>query len=165
MDAERLLAHLEAALGPFDEKRSVSETALREREGVAFGIVALGDACLATFGISRHAPIAQELVVDSSDEVFSVTVLIMMGRHVLEQHRALAAGERHRLPGYGDGSLVEGVLAVPDPDVDSLDELGFVRLVPITAAEAAYAGEHGWEALLERLEGRNVADLCRESAV
>jgi hypothetical protein len=176
-NAEELLRHLEAALGALDLSRTVGEELLREEDAAEFGVVALGDAYFATFGISRHRlddegePVAQELTVNVSDSDFAVNLLSTLGRHVLGHHRALAAGERHRTPGWNEASSIQGVMAVPDPLVapfeHAMPPVRFMRLVPITDSEAAYAGEHGWEALAEEfaLHAADIADLFRKRIV
>jgi hypothetical protein len=177
-DADRLLQHVEACLGPLDESRCVSEPALREA-GAAFAVLAFASDAgptYTTFGLSRHllrgsggGPVSQELVLGVDDDRFAVDVLRVVGSHVLARHRAVAAGERHELPGWNSQSEIEGVMAVPEttvgPCADATARVEFVRLLPITATEAARAGERGWEDLAEHL-GRPDAtarDLFRRS--
>jgi hypothetical protein len=155
-EGESLLRHLEAALGPFDGSRSGSEP--------GFSVVALGaPPTFATFGLSHHAIIAQELLLVAEDLNFAMTVLGTLGLHVLDHHRPLAAGETHRLAGWDEASAIGGVLAVPDPVVARYDVVEFVRLIPITDAEASYAREHGWHALVEKLDAVDTANLFRDS--
>jgi hypothetical protein len=179
--AEQLLLHLERHLGPLDEPRSVSEDALREAGG-AFAILCFESAKItsyATFGLSRHllAPgrdarsVAQEFVVSVDDRGYAIDVLRTLGPHVLEEHQAFSPGERHELPGWRSDSQIQGVLAVPDetlPPFQKADvSVEFVRLLSITAAEAAHARRNGWEELTARISDPDVDvnDLFRTSVV
>src|SRR6266550_8271993 len=163
-NADALLKHLEAALGSLDESRSVSESFLMAEDGAEFGVVAFGSrrpTTFATFGISRHLlskasdAVSQELLVVVEDREFAVNLLSTVGRHVLDNHHALDAGERHRLPGWNEASAIAGVIAVPDPVVAHFGagppKIDFLRLLPITDAEAAYANERGWHELADKL--------------
>ena len=179
--AEQLLLHLERHLGQLDEPRSVSEDALREADG-AFAVLCFESATgtsYATFGLSRHllAPghdersVAQEFVVSVDDRGYAIDVLRTLGAHVLEDHQAFSPGERHELPGWRSDSQIQGVMAVPDETLSPFQKadvsVEFVRLLPITAAEAAYARRNGWEELTARLTAPNVdmSDLFRASVV
>lgn len=178
--ADALLKHLEAALGPLDESRSVTESFLMAEDGAEFGVVAFGSrqpTTFATFGISRHLlseasdAFSQELLVVVEDREFAVNLLSTVGRHVLHNHHALGAGERHRLPGWNEASAIAGVIAVPDPVVAHFDawppKIDFLRLLPITDAEAAYANKRGWQELADKLAepGVDLSDLFRGSVV
>jgi hypothetical protein len=101
-NADALLKHLEAVLGPLDESRSVSESLLMAEDGAEFGVVAFGSrraTTFATFGISRHLlskgsdDVSQELLVAVEDREFAVNLLSTVGRHVLDNHHALDTGE------------------------------------------------------------------------
>jgi hypothetical protein len=175
-NADALLEHLEAALGPLDESRSVSESFLVAEDGAEFGVVAFGSrrpTIFASFGISRHLLgdtsdfVSQELLVAVEDRDFAVNLLSTVGRHVLDNHHALRVGERHRLAGWNEASAIAGVMAVPDPVVAHFDavhaQIHFLRLLPITDAEAAYANERGWHELAGTLaeSGVDLSDLFR----
>jgi hypothetical protein len=179
-NADALLGHFEAALGPLDESRSVSESFLVAEDGARFGVVAFGSrrrTTFASFGISRHLlgdtseAVSQELFVAVEDRDFAVNLLSTVGRHVLDNHHALHPGERHRLPGWNEASAIAGVMAVPDPVVARFDAvptgIDFLRLLPITETEAAYAKERGWQELADKLTqaGVDLSDLFRTPVV
>jgi Suppressor of fused protein (SUFU) len=176
-DAEALLRHLGRYLGPLDESRSVSERFLRN-EGAELSVLCFQadtGTAYTTFGLSRHllgdVGATTELILAVDDQQYAVEVLRTLGGHLLEQHSTLRPGERHRLPGWSSDSEIEGVMAVEDEGVppfrNAMPPVGFIRLFPITAAEAAYARENSWEELAVRLLRPDVdlRDLFRPSAV
>ncbi len=179
-DAGGLLLHLEACLGPLDVSGGASERGLREVEA-PFAVVCLvspSGRCYATLGLSRHLLIdadevetAQELVLDVDDRSYAIDVLRVLGKHVLERHRSLREGERHRLGEWRDDSVISGVMAVRDERLPPFDEAAppvrFIRLLPITDGEARYARQHGSErvaAVIAR-SGIDLRDLFRPSTV
>ena len=162
-DADALLEHLESLLGRFDEHESETEE--------TFAVLAFGEdgaRSFATFGLSRHVlerNTALELVLATTEWSFAHGVLRALGDHVLDTHRPLTHGERHRIPGWSPGSSIEGVIAVDDDDLVPFGDVRFARLLPITGAEATFAREHGTAALLERLADVEWTNVFRQSAV
>jgi hypothetical protein len=171
-EPEELLRHLEHELGAF---RKGFRPEFGDRPG--FTVVAFGETSFASFGLSRHifegvsGPITQELVMAVSNREFAVNALTSVGEALLEDHRAIAHGERHRLPEWNEASQIQGVMAVPDPLVSSFDaatpRVDFMRLLAISDSEAAYARERGWEALVAEVSTNRIdpTDLFRDSAV
>jgi hypothetical protein len=173
-----LLEHLEESLGPLNESKSVAESALEARGLAAISVLAFGrdptePSAHVTFGLSRHflegdgGTVVQELVIPVADRDFALGALTAIGGHVLKTHRALMPGERHRLHGWSGISRVGGVIVVPDPALRPFaaadPPVDFVRLLPITDSEAAFATQYGWQALAARLTaaGVNIRDLLR----
>jgi hypothetical protein len=64
---------------------------------------------------------------------------------------------------------IGGFLVVPDPLVPLFTAadpaVEFARLLPITDEEAAFSGEHGWQALAALLVQADVGDAFRASVV
>ena len=176
-DAEELLVHLEGGLGSFDEPRS-TRGPVGDDDDSLFSVLRFergGHGAYATFGVSRHRllvgedSIAQEIVIAVGDPDFAVPALTVVGSHVLDSHEPVVPGERHRLAGWNVASVIEGVMAVPDPELPPFTraspQIEFIRLLPITASEATRAREQGWETVAQRLvaDGVDASDLFRAS--
>jgi hypothetical protein len=170
---------LERHLGPLNESLSVSEKTLAEA-ATPFAVLCFASTAemsWATFGISRHAlaspdgaSTCQELLLLTAERNYAIDVLRTLGSHVLSDHSALQPGERHELPGWRDDSPIQGVIALPNAIsafAEPPNRVEFMRLIPISASEAKFAREAGWQALKSRLIAAEVdlADLYRSPTV